>query len=52
MGQRDAAASAIGFFRLPAGRGERRGKHFGRFSLAVVSLGTGQTDGDPGSGPG
>ena len=33
----DAAASTIGGFCLPTGHGERRGKHFGRFSLAAAS---------------
>ena len=39
----DAAASAIGFFRLPPVHGERPGQQFGRFSLAATSLGLGQT---------
>ena len=33
----NAAASAIGAFRLPPGRGERRCQHFGRFLLAAAS---------------
>ena len=33
----NVAASTIGVFCLPGGCGERRGKHFGRFSLAAAS---------------
>ena len=36
VGQTDAAASAIGAFRLPPGHGERRGLHFERFLLAAA----------------
>ena len=33
----DASANTIGFFRLPPGHGERRGKQFGLFSLGATS---------------
>ena len=43
-----AIASTIGSFRLPPGRGERRGQHFRLFSLADVSLETGGREEIPG----